>query len=123
MNLAEMAFETGDSQLLGEFCRRVVGLGYADCKLMPALSQNGLQTGAEEAVLDYAGICDRIQYHGIGSFNRIDFIIFATSRTGRYGLGVVHSKHLHFAGWARNGRISPRLNSNNAAIFDLHRAV
>jgi hypothetical protein len=52
---------SGDSQLLGEFSQ---ARQYANMRELEAnghaLSQNGLQTGTQEAILDTAGICGRI---------------------------------------------------------------
>lgn len=51
-------------------------------------SCDGIQTGTAKTLFDGAGFCNRIQYNGAVAVNRIDIILFDSSRSRWNGLGM-----------------------------------
>jgi hypothetical protein len=78
-----------DSQLLGESANsgkyKIVRSHAHACLSAP--SQNGVQAGIEATILHAADVCDRVQYHGSCTVDRLDYRVFASSGSSRHGLG------------------------------------
>jgi hypothetical protein len=50
-------------------------------------SRTGVQTGAATTVFDFRNLCGRVQYHGLGSLDRVHDCIFTPSWASWDGLG------------------------------------